>query len=104
MDERREVIQALWEMDCLPAGMEMFPAANDDQWSLIRRVIDECDYYYFVVVGGRYGSTTADGVSFTESEYDYAVAQGIPVMGFVHSSPDEIPKGKSEMDPEAAES
>lgn len=100
VEERREVIQALLEMDCLPAGMEMFPAANEDQWTLIKEVIDECDYY-IVIVGGRYGSTSAEGISFTEMEYDYAVEQGIPVMGFVHANPDDIPKGKSEMDSEA---
>ena len=27
-EERREIIQSLLEMDCIPAGMEMFPAAN----------------------------------------------------------------------------
>jgi hypothetical protein len=80
----------------------MFPAADDDQWTLIKGVIDESDYY-IVVVGGRYGSTTPEGISFTEMEYDYAVESGIPVLGFVHANPDDIPKGKSEMEPEAAE-
>src|SRR3954452_6935014 len=28
-DERAEAIQALLELDCMPAGMELFPAAND---------------------------------------------------------------------------
>ena len=32
-DERQKVIQALMEMDCIPAGMELFPAA--DELSLI---------------------------------------------------------------------
>lgn len=101
IDERREVIQALLEMDAVPAGMEMFPAANEDQWSLIRGVIDASDYY-LVIVGGRYGSTTVEGISYTEMEYDYAIESGIPVMGFVHADPDSIPKGKSEMGAEAA--
>lgn len=30
-DERQEVIQALLELDCIPAGMELFPAASEDQ-------------------------------------------------------------------------
>lgn len=100
--ERQEVMQALLEMDCLPAGMEMFPAADEDQWTLIKEVIDECDYY-IVIVGGRYGSISAEGVSFTEMEYDYAVASGIPVLGFVHANPDDIPAGKSELSVEARE-
>ncbi|MDP9906071.1 DUF4062 domain-containing protein [Arthrobacter bambusae] len=94
-EERREVIQALLEMDCLPAGMEMFPATNEEQWTLIQQVIDESDYYV-VIVGGRYGSTTPEGISYTEKEYDYAVDIGKPVLGFVHAKPDEIALGKSQ--------
>jgi len=53
--ERQEIMHALLELDCIPSGMELFPAASEDQWTLIRGVIDDCDYYV-VVIGGRYGS------------------------------------------------
>ena len=36
-EERKEVMQALLELDCIPAGMELFPASNEDQWSLIKK-------------------------------------------------------------------
>ena len=75
----------------------MFPAADDDQWTLIRQVIDESDYYV-VIVGGRYGSVGPDGISYTEKEYDYAVSSGKPVLGFVHSEPGKIPLNKSQPD------
>lgn len=88
-------------MDCIPAGMELFPAANEDQMTLIRGVIDQCDYY-LVVIGGRYGSMSSEGISYTEQEYDYAVARGIPVMGFVPSSPEDIPQGKTDKNDGAA--
>jgi len=29
-DERQQVIQALMEMDCIPSGMELFPAQDDE--------------------------------------------------------------------------
>lgn len=102
VEERREVMQALLELDCLPAGMELFPAADEDQWTLIKEVIDQSDYYV-VIVGGRYGSTTPEGLSYTEKEYDYAVEQGVPVVGFVHADPELIPLGKSEADAELRE-
>jgi hypothetical protein len=82
-EERQEVIQALLELDCIPAGMELFPAADDDQWTLIKKVIDDCDYY-IVIVGGRYGSLSATGISYTQMEYEYAVSQGKPAIGFIH--------------------
>lgn len=97
--ERLEVMRALLELDCIPSGMEYFPASNDDQWSFIKDLIDQCDYY-IVVVGGRYGSVDAAGISFTEREYRYAIEREIPVMGFVHADPSTIIQGKSELDPE----
>lgn len=97
-DERRSVIQALLELDCIPAGMELFPASDESQWQLIQRVIADCDYY-IVIVGGRYGSVDAAGVSYTEREYDFAVSKGLPVLGFVHAEPDNIPAGRSELEP-----
>jgi len=100
-EERREIIQSLLEMDCIPAGMEMFPAANEDQMTLIKGVIDQCDYY-LVVIGGRYGSMSAEGISYTEQEYDYAISRAIPVMGFVPSAPDTIPQGKTDKNDDAA--
>src|SRR3954447_24507758 len=101
IEERRAVMQALLELKCIPAGMELFPASTDDQWTLIQRVIDDCDYY-LVIVGGRYGSMDAQGISYTEKEYDYAVQQGKPVMGFVHGNPDDIPVRNTDRDPLAA--
>lgn len=99
-EERNAVIQALLELDCIPAGMEMFPASDDDQWTLIKQVIDDCDYYV-IIVGGRYGSTTAEGISFTEREFDYAVDQDIPILAFTHRQPDLIPAGKTEASEDA---
>lgn len=96
-EERRNVIQALMEMDCIPAGMELFPAADEEQWDFIKRVIDDCDYY-LLIIGGRYGSTTEDGISYTEKEFDYAVENGLKVVALIHGEPDNIPFGKSEKD------
>lgn len=97
-EERQHVIQALMEMDCIPAGMELFPAADEEQWEFIKKVIDDCDYY-LLVIGGRYGSTTDDGISYTEKEFDYAVDNGLKVVALIHGAPDDIPFGKSEKDP-----
>jgi hypothetical protein len=88
--ERQEIMNALLELDCIPAGMELFPAADEDQWSLIKGVIDECDYY-IVVIGGRYGSLGPDGISYTEMEYRYAIETEKPVIAFLHKEPDSIP-------------
>jgi len=94
-EERREVIQALLALDCIPTGMELFPAADDDSWTLIQRFIAGCDYYV-VIVGGRYGSKGPLGKSYTEMEYDYAVKVEIPALAFLHKDPGTIPANKTE--------
>ncbi|PXA04356.1 hypothetical protein DDZ13_07435 [Coraliomargarita sinensis] len=93
--ERQEIMHALLELDCIPSGMELFPAANEDQWTLIKGVIDDSDYY-IVIIGGRYGSVGPGGISYTEMEYRYAVEQGKPVIAFLHKDPDSLEKRKTE--------
>jgi hypothetical protein len=82
VEEREQIIKACLEMGHIPVGMEMFSAADEEQWKIIQRQIDEIDYYV-ILIAHRYGSTTDEGVSYTEKEYDYAVSKGIPILGFV---------------------
>lgn len=100
--ERQEVMQALLELDCIPSGMELFPAANEDQWTLIKGVIDDCDYY-LVVIGGRYGSVGRNGLSYTQMEYEYAVANGKPVIAFLHKDTESLAANRCEKTQEGRE-
>ncbi len=97
-EERRAVIQSLLEMDCIPAGMELFPAVDEEQFSFIKKIIDDSDYYV-VIIGGRYGSTASDGLSYTELEYDHARERGMQVLAFIHDKPEEISVRNSDLDP-----
>lgn len=101
IEERRVVMESILKMDCIPAGMELFPAANDEQFEFIKRVIDDCDYY-IIILGGRYGSSGSDGIGYTEKEFDYAISKGIPVVSFIHEDPGNLPVKKSDLDPMAA--
>ena len=101
-DERKSVIQTLMEMDCIPAGMELFPAIDEEQWEFIKRIIDDCDYY-LLIIGGRYGSMAEDGLSYTEKEFDYAVSKGMRVVVLIHENPSELPIAKSDINPEVRE-
>ena len=100
IEEQREVMTAILELDCIPAGMELFPASNETALRLIRDVIEQSDYY-IVIVDGKYGSMDADGVSYTETEYDYAVSIVKPVLGFLHRNPEAIPAGQTDFDPDS---
>lgn len=77
--------------------MEAFLATNESQWEVIKKVIDECDYY-ILIIGGRYGTTTKEGISYTEKEFNYAKSISVPALCFVHGEPDNIAASKSEGD------
>jgi hypothetical protein len=97
IEHRQLVMKALLQMDAIPAGMELFPASDDDAWTLIQHVIDASDYYV-VIIGGKYGSTDKEGVSYTEKEFDYAAEIQKPIMAFLHGSVGDLPRDKTETD------
>ncbi|WP_433065607.1 DUF4062 domain-containing protein [Dactylosporangium sp. CS-033363] len=84
--ERRRVIEALLESSFIPVGMELFNAFAEQAWPTIERIIEPCDYYV-VIVAGRYGSVRPNGLSFTESEYEFARHLGKPVLAFLRRDP-----------------
>ena len=95
-EERMAVINALLQLDSFPAGMELFPASDEDSWTLIKSVIDDSDYYV-IVLGGRYGSIKPGSTkSFTQLEYEYATSVGKPTIAFIHSHPGDLPADKTE--------
>src|SRR5689334_13839929 len=100
--ERNELIKAILDLGHIPAGMELFGAADEEQFQYIKRVIDECDYYV-LIIGGRYGSAAPDRVSYTEKEFDYAVSSGKTVLAFIHEDPSSLPVAKFDTEPEKQE-
>lgn len=96
-EERAEVQKALLKAKCFPIGMELFPSTDEETWEFIKRQIDDADFY-LLVIGGRYGSTDADGISFTEKEYDYAREIKKPALAFIHANPDSIVSAKIDKD------
>ena len=95
IEERNSAIQCLLDNNCIPVGMEQFPASNMSQMDYIKKMLDDCDYY-ILILGGRYGSIDEDGVGFTEKEYDYALSIGIPVLTFVVEDIGKLPHNKVE--------
>lgn len=98
-EERQTAMQVALENDLIPVGMEQFHAAPIDQWSLIKKMIDDCDFY-LLIIGGRYGSIDeSEQISYTEKEYNYAKQQGMPAYVFLEN---ENNITKSKMDKEDA--
>ena len=96
-EERGKVMQTVMSLDCIPAGMEFFTAIDSEQLEFIKKIIDDCDYY-ILIIGGKYGSMTEDGISYTEQEYNYAVSKGIRVLAFLHNNINQLTTDKIELD------
>lgn len=96
-DERDLVIKAILEMGHIPVGMEMFSAADEEQWNIIKKQIDQSDYYV-VISAHCYGTCDASGLGYTEKEYDYALSKNVPTLGFIVDDQVSWPKEKSDVD------
>lgn len=91
---RQEVSEALLRANCFPAGMELFPAADEEQFEFIKTIIDQSDYY-LIISAGRYGTIHPEtGLSYTEMEYDYAEKIGKPIIRLLHKDPFKKLKGE----------
>lgn len=96
--ERKQILDVLLMADCIPAGMESFVATDDEQFNVIKKVIDFCDYY-ILIIGKRYGTINeSTGISYTEMEYNYAINKGIPVLVFSLDDSVEVGIEKMETD------
>lgn len=95
-EERSAVSQTLLDLGCIPVGMEQFPASGMSPMDYIAKMLDDCDYY-ILILAGRYGSIDpADDIGYTEKEYDYAIANNIPVMSFLFNDLGKLPSFKCE--------
>ena len=86
IEQRKKVRDAILSMYNFPVGMELFGAANEEQWEIIKETIDSSDYYV-LIVGHRYGTVIDKGpdagISYTEKEFRYALEKGIPVLVYL---------------------
>lgn len=90
-------METILNFNCFPAGMELFPAVDEDIFEYIKRIIDDSDYY-MLIIGGRYGSVDENGISWTEREFDYAVSQHKPVIVFDHKDFTKLSADKTDLD------
>lgn len=105
-EERKMVQDTILSMYHFPIGMEMFSAADEEQWEIIRETIDSSDYYV-LIVGHRYGSVIKEGeyagISYTQKEFRYALEKKIPVLAFLIDESVAITLDKIEQDTDKRE-
>lgn len=105
IEERNKVRDVILSMYHFPIGMEMFNAADEEQWEIIKETIDSSDYY-ILIIGKRYGTIIQDGpdagISYTEKEFKYAKSVGIPVLAFIKNDT-AVTSDKMDLKPEKIE-
>ena len=83
IQERQAAVEAVLAAGHIPAGMELFAAADTTQMEVIRRWIDESDVF-LLILGGRYGSIEpTSGKSYIHLEYEYALELGKALFAVV---------------------
>ncbi|SDB11419.1 protein of unknown function [Desulfonatronum thiosulfatophilum] len=87
---RARTIDALRALAVHVEAMELWLAKPDDPLTVCLDLVGKCDVYV-CVVAQRYGSETADGLSYTETEYDLAVEAGKAVLVFISDDDHPIP-------------
>lgn len=96
--ERETAVGAILTANCIPVGMEMFPANDNNDiavWETIQSLIKKSDIF-LLVIGSRYGTLTKDehgsDLSCVEREYNYANSLGKPILVFCQE-----PTGSADM-------
>jgi nucleoside 2-deoxyribosyltransferase len=83
IDYRLAAMEAILAAGHIPAAMEQFSPGDDTAWERIQNWIDQSDAY-ILILGGRYGSIEpTSGKSYTQLEYEYAVAKKKPLFALV---------------------
>lgn len=93
--ERQALLSVLLSRGLIPVGMELSPGDSDSQWRTIQRLISESDYY-LVLVGGRYGTLSPIGLSYTHREFVYALTKGKPILALLLENVDQLPPARRE--------
>ena len=91
IEARSKVFEVFPDLRCLPVFFRDQEHADERaQWQKIRSRIDECDYV-LLLLGSRYGTLTASGISRTHQEVVYARHKQKPVLVLMHDAPAERP-------------
>ena len=79
--ERQELIRIVSEMGSIPIAMDAFDITCEGDQKIIRKAIEECDY--FLNLTAHKGGAQAGKMGALELEYSWAAKAGLPVLALV---------------------
>jgi hypothetical protein len=81
--EKKEVIEALLELDCLPCSNDYFTSPEGPQSALIQKMIDDADFF-ILIIGNDESPADGPWINKVMAEYEYAVSRDKPVTAFIY--------------------
>ena len=98
-NERRDLVKCITELGAVPVTMDSFDRNEKNEQKLIRKTIDECDYFLNLTahkIGEPFGSSYS-----LETELSWAEKSGIPVLALVIDEKARWKASKKEKDAKA---
>lgn len=92
---RQALMLPLLDLGMVPVGMDLHSAESHNLMPVVQRMIDDSDYFV-ILLGGRYGTLSPLGLSYTHREYIFAATKRKPVVAFIHDQPLTLPEGARE--------
>tara|TARA_B100000614_G_scaffold174260_1_gene155632 strand:- start:23381 stop:24400 length:1020 start_codon:yes stop_codon:yes gene_type:complete len=87
---RQALMLPLLDLGLMPMGMDMHSGESHNLMPVVQRMIDDSDYFV-ILLGGRYGTLSPLGLSYTHREYIFAATKRKPVVSFIHDDPLNLP-------------
>jgi hypothetical protein len=96
-NERRELPQIIMELGHIPVMADYFDASDKNSSLLLQRALEECDY--FIALAAHRYAAPEEKRSPLETEYNWAVKKGIPVISLIIDEKARWKASKKEKDP-----
>jgi hypothetical protein len=97
-NERRDLVKLVTEIGAIPVTMDAFDITDKNEQKLIKKMIEECDYFLNLTA---YKCGIPLGKSFSlETEFNWAEKRGIPVIALVIDEKARWKASKKEESPE----
>ena len=87
---RQALMLPLLDLGMAPMSMDLHSAETNNLMPVVQRMIDDCDYFV-ILLGGRYGTLSPLGLSYTHREYIFAATKRKPIVTFIHDQPFSLP-------------
>ncbi|HAI25079.1 MAG TPA: hypothetical protein DCM35_11285, partial [Alcanivorax sp.] len=71
---RQALMLPLLDLGMAPMSMDLHSAETNNLMPVVQRMIDDCDYFV-ILLGGRYGTLSPLGLSYTHREYIFAATK-----------------------------